>query len=175
MIMARVLIVVDMLEGFLRPGYPLYCGKGAENIIPFIKGKIEEYAKSDEPVIFVADHHADDDLEFQRFPKHCVAGTKESEVVSELKGIAKKEILIPKKRYSGFYGTNLDEILEKENPGMVEVVGVCTNICVLYTVEELKNRDYNVRVYKQGVASFDDDAHEWALKQMESVLGAEVV
>jgi len=42
-------------------------------------------------------------------------------------------------------------------------------------VESLRNRDYTVRVHKQGVASFDDEAHEFALKQMETVLGAEVV
>ncbi|HAG08307.1 MAG TPA: cysteine hydrolase, partial [Desulfotomaculum sp.] len=53
--------------------------------------------------------------------------------------------------------------------------GVCTNICVLYTVEELCNRDYKVVVYRQGVASFDLQAHNWALVQMESVLGAKVI
>jgi len=173
--MKKVLLVVDMLEGFLRKGYPLYCGETAEAIIPFVKAKVQEYAKANELVIFIADNHSPDDEEFKKFPAHCVRGSKESEVIEELKGIAKRELLIPKTRYSGFFGTNLEEILKNEDPELVEVVGVCTNICVLYTVEELANRDYKIRVYKQGVASFDQSAHNWALKQMESVLGAELV
>ena len=57
----------------------------------------------------------------------------------------------------------------------VSVVGVCTNICVFFTVEELCNRDKRVVVYREGVASFDEAAHAFALQQMESVLGAQVV
>ena len=173
--MSKVLIVVDMLDGFLRPGRALYCGPQSEAIIPFVRSKVEEYGKSGEPVIFVADNHEPEDLEFQRFPKHCVAGTKESEVVSELQGLAKNSIYLPKQRYSAFFGTDLEKRLKKLKPDLVEVVGVCTNICVLYTVEELRNRDIPTRVYRRGVASFDNEAHEWALKQMQSVLGAEIV
>jgi nicotinamidase/pyrazinamidase len=172
--MSRILLVIDMLEGFLRKQNPLYCGPTSEAIIPFVKGKIEEYSKTNELVIFVADNHDQHDWEFKKFPPHCVRGTHEAEVVHELKGIAKREMLIPKTRYSAFYKTNIDQVLEKEKPDLVEVVGVCTNICVLYTVEELENRDYHVRVYKNGCASFDQEAHEWALKQIKTVLGAEV-
>jgi len=82
---------------------------------------------------------------------------------------------VPKSRYSGFCKTNLNDILRDLDPEIVEVVGVCTNICVLYTVEKLRNRDYKVVVHRDGVASFDQDAHLWALKQMESVLGAEIL
>ena len=173
--MSKVLIVVDMLDGFLRPGRALYCGKQSEDIIPFVRSKVEEYGKAGEPVIFVADNHDPKDLEFQRFPKHCVAGTPESEVISELQGLAKNSVYLPKKRYSAFYGTDLEKRLKKLKPDLVEVVGVCTNICVLYTVEELRNRDIPTRVFREGVASFDLEAHEWALRQMQSVLGAEIV
>ncbi len=173
--MKKVLLVVDMLEGFLRRQYPLYCSAQAEAIIPFVKSEVEEYARSGELVVFIADSHDPDDLEFKKFPPHCIRGTKEAEVISELRGIAKKEVYIRKKRYSGFFGTNLDEVLKKEKPDLVEVVGVCTNICVLYTVEELANRDYRVMVHREGVASFDEDASSWALQQMSKVLGAEIV
>ena len=41
--MARVLLVVDMLEGFLRKEYPLYCSPEAEKIIPFVKPKYRAF------------------------------------------------------------------------------------------------------------------------------------
>jgi nicotinamidase/pyrazinamidase len=68
----------------------------------------------------------------------------------------------------------MNQIMKDLKPEMVEVVGLCTHICVMYTVEELCNRDYRVVVHRDGVASFDQEAHAWALKQMAEVLGAEI-
>lgn len=173
--MANVLIVVDMLEGFCREGYPLFCGEDAVKIIPFIKRNIEEYDERNLPVIFLADNHEADDKEFEMFPPHCIKGTKEADILPELFEAAKRKVLIPKTRFSGFHNTGLELYLNGFAPELVEVVGVCTNICVFFTVEGLRNRDYRVRVYREGVASFDRDAHNFALQQMEKVLGAEVV
>ena len=172
--MAQVLMVVDMLRGFCEEGRPLYCGPGVKPVIPFIRKLIEGANERNETVIFICDAHDPQDLEFQRFPPHCIAGSEEAEVIDELRGLAKNEIIIPKKRYSGFFGTNLEQVLTRLHAELVEVVGVCTNICVLYTVEELRNRDYAVRVHRRGVTSFDAGAHLFALQQMETVLGAEV-
>lgn len=173
--MRRVLFVIDMLKAFLVEGEPLYCGEKARSIIPFVLKKIEEFNKRDEFVFFICDRHRSDDTEFKRFPPHAVGGTESAELIDELKDVTKNAIYIYKQRYSGFFRTVLEEHLEAMKPDIVEVVGVCTNICVLYTVEELCNRDIAVRVYRDGVASFDEEAHEWALKQMESVLGAELL
>jgi len=172
--MKRALIVVDMLVGFLEEGKPLYCGDDARAIIPFVKNKIEEFVTSGEPVIFVKDSHAPDDAEFEMFPPHCVVGTDETELVEELRPYENKATVVPKSRYSGFYNTALAALLAELKPDLVELVGVCTNICVLYTVEGLRNRDYGVVVHRDGVASFDKNAHEFALAQMKDVLGAEI-
>jgi nicotinamidase/pyrazinamidase len=173
--MANVLIVVDMLEGFCTEGYPLFCGEDVLKIIPFIKKKIAEYSEQYLPVIFLADNHEPDDEEFEMFPPHCVKGTEEAEVLPELLDAARKRVLIPKTTLSTFHNTSLEYYVRGFAPETVEVVGVCTNICVLFTVEGLRIRGYKVRVYREGVASFDREAHDFALQQMEKVLGAEVV
>lgn len=173
--MGKVLIVVDMLKGFLEPKYALYCGDEARKVIPFARQLVEKYNREGQPVLFLADNHDQDDAEFEMFPKHCVQGSEEAELIEELAGLAKLENIIPKRRYSGFFGTDLEARLAELAPEVVEVVGVCTNICVFFTVEGLRNRDYSAVVYRAGVASFDKEAHEFALKQMESVLGAKVV
>ena len=172
--MSQVLLVVDMLKGFCEEGRPLYCGPSVSPIIPFIRKLIDGCNQRDETVVFISDSHEPDDLEFRMFPAHCVRGSEEAEVIDELRDVARNQIVVPKQRYSGFFGTNLEELLAGIGPELVEVVGVCTNICVLYTVEELRNRDYPVRVYRRGVASFDAGAHVFALQQMEKVLGAGV-
>jgi nicotinamidase/pyrazinamidase len=171
----RVLLVVDMLHDFVRKDGALYCGEAAAKIIPFVENKVKEFVSQGLPVILIMDVHDPEDYEFNRFPPHCVYGSAGAEIIEELQSLVEEysfTIRVPKNRYSGFFRTNLNVILKDLNPKTVEVVGVCTNICVLYTVEELCNRDYNVIVFRDGVASFDPDAHQWALRQMEEVLGA---
>lgn len=168
--MKKALLIIDMLKDFcVKDGILALDYKGntyAQPIIPFIAAKASEF----KDIIFICDSHDKDDVEFQRFPKHCIRGTEGAEIIDELKEI--KGTIITKQRYSGFYNTQLAQLIDSFDE--VHVVGVCTNICVLYTVEELCNRDKKVVVYSDGVASFDPEAHQFALKQMEQVLGAEI-
>ncbi|WP_027718518.1 isochorismatase family cysteine hydrolase [Desulfovirgula thermocuniculi] len=173
----KVLMVIDMLKDFLEPDGSLYCGQAARDIVPFVVEKVKEFMSQNEPVIFIMDAHEPEDAEFALFPTHCVYGTRGAELIEELASLAEEypfTIKVPKTRYSGFFRTGLSKILEDLQPEAVHVVGVCTNICVLYTVEELRNRDYRTIVYQKGVASFDEEAHRWALKQMQAVLGVEL-
>jgi len=84
-------------------------------------------------------------------------------------------IFIPKTRYSGFFGTSLARRLDEYNPDEVEVVGVCTSICVMDTVGDLANRDYKVTVPLNAVADFDEVAHHAALGRMGTLYGAEII
>ncbi|QRN84983.1 cysteine hydrolase [Clostridia bacterium] len=172
----EILLVIDMLNDFIKEDGALYCGPASQKMVPFVRDKIAQFRTKGAPVLFVADSHEPDDKEFDMFPPHCVKGTKGAKVLAGL--MEEGDRLIHKKRYSAFYGTQLEDILDSLRKGKdltVHVVGVCTNICVLYTVEELRNRDIRTVVYREGVASFDEAAHEFALTQMESVLGAELV
>jgi nicotinamidase-related amidase len=169
----NALIVSDMLNDFVDENGALYCGQSAQDIIQFIKGRIEAYRKSGDLVIYLQDSHAEDDKEFEKFPKHSVVGTWGQQIIPDLEP-QQGDIVIQKRRYDGFFGTDLNNLLEKHDIQTVEVVGVCTNICVMDTVGGLANRDYNVIVPKAGVADFDPESHEYALKRMEKIYGAKV-
>ena len=82
--MGNVLLVVDMLVGFLEAGHNLYCGDGAREIIPNVKRLIEGEQAKGSQVFFICDSHRPDDLEFEMFPVHCVKGTEEAEIIPEL-------------------------------------------------------------------------------------------
>jgi len=163
-----------MLKDFINKDGALYCGKHAETIVSFIKKKIDGCRVSDCRLIYICDSHDKDDKEFNMFKPHCIEGTEGAQVIDELKP-APQDIILKKKRYSGFYGTNLEKILKEINPDVVEVAGVCTSICVMDTVGGLRNRDYHVRVHKEGVADFDRDAHEFSLKRIKEIYGAEII
>lgn len=183
--MRRVLIVVDMQNDFVAEAGALSFPEARE-ILPFIRSKVEQALVEGHEVVFTLDTHFEDDAEFAKFPPHCLQGSWGQELVPELKELLGNNTenrvhFVQKNRYSGFYQTDLEEYLglaegnQRDRVEEVELVGVCTNICCFFTAEELANRDVPTRVYSQGVASFDQSAHTFALEQMKVVLGVEVV
>ena len=170
----KALIIVDMLNDFIDEKVSLYCGIAAREIIPFIKERLMLYRKNNDPVIYLADSHDENDKEFERFPAHCITGTWGNEIVPELTP-APGESVILKKRFSGFFGTDLENILKSSNINKVELVGVCTSICVMDTAGGLANMDFQITVPINCVADFDQEFHEFALKRMNRVYGADVV
>jgi nicotinamidase/pyrazinamidase len=170
--MPNVVLVVDMLRGFLEEGYNLYCGDDARKIIPNVQALLKRELSQGSKIFYICDTHLSDDLEFQMFPVHCIDGTPESEVIPELDSYPGERI--SKQRYSGFYNTNLEQRLQVLEPEKIIVCGVCTDICVMHTTADARNRDYQVDVPSDAVATFDTNAHAWALQHMEHILGARV-
>ncbi len=168
------LIVTDMLRDFIEPQGALYVGPQGREIIPFIARKTEEIRAQGGVVVYVCDAHALDDREFKYFAPHAVKGTWGAALIPELT-LKPGDYRVEKTRYSCFYNTDLEEILKKEQVEAIEVVGVCTSICVMETVKEAFDRDLPALVYREGVADFDPEAHAFALKHMARVLGAQVV
>lgn len=169
----KALIVIDMLEDFIRDDGALTTGKPGQEIVDFIKEKIKEYREAGHKIIYICDNHEIDDSEFDMFTTHCVKGTEGAEIISEI-APEDGDKIIPKRRYSSFFGTDLDLYLRENNIRDISLVGVCTNICVLYTACDARNLDYNVVVYEDGVASFDMEAHKFALKEIGTTLGCKV-
>ena len=170
--MSNAVLVIDMTKGFLEKGHALYCGDIARKIIPNIQVLLEREIARGAKILFLNDHHDPDDLEFRMFPPHSIEGTEETEVIPELAQFPGE--VIPKRRFSAFYGTTLGERLSQLKPEKVIVCGVCTDICVCHTVCDARDRDYEVEVPVDCVASFDEEAHRFALKHMEKVLGAKL-
>jgi len=177
--MPDVTIVVDVLNGFCKQGN--LASPRCDAAIPQIREAVEARRRAGDQLIFLADTHDPNDREFEVFPVHCVRGTVESEVVPELQPLLQAATLIRKRRYSGFFETDLEARLRAAQPGQVTVVGVCTDICVLHTVADLRNRDYRVVVPAAAVATFDgpghpaDEVQRWALAHLQRVLGARVL
>lgn len=170
----RALVVIDMIEDFAHEGGALYCGPSMARIIPVIKAEIDRARSAGEPVVYLTDAHMPDDAEFQIFPPHAIVGTKGAQVVPELAPTA-ADVVIPKRRYSGFFGTDLDITLREKGVDTLRLVGDCTNICVLYTAADARTLGYAVEVLEDGVTSFDAEAHRDALRELEKTLGAKVI
>jgi nicotinamidase/pyrazinamidase len=178
--LGRVLMVIDTQEGFTRQGN--LASETCTAAIPRIRAIVEAEGAAGTPVIFTKDSHREGDPEFEMFPPHCIVGTPEHELVEELRDFEPDAAaVIQKSRYSAFHETELDQVLKELNPDEVHVIGLCTDICVLHTTADLRNRDFAVTVRKDGVETFDapghgnEDVNRWALSHIESILGARVV
>jgi nicotinamidase/pyrazinamidase len=170
----KALLVIDMLKDFIDEKGALSVGPVGEKIIPFVKEKIEDFRQKGNPIIFICDNHEKDDKEFDMFPAHCIAQTAGAEIIEDV-DVKPEDKLIRKRRYSAFFGTDLDLYLREKAVDELYLVGVCTNICVLYTAADARNLAYKVNIYKEGVASFNEEAHEFALKEAENTLGCRLV
>jgi nicotinamidase-related amidase len=179
--MNSILLVIDMLNDFVHKDGALFFQTGGD-IVPVVIDRVEHYVKSKQRVIFICDAHDKNDKEFDRFPKHAVKDTWGARVVDPIFWVVLDyaEItidttdIIRKKRFSGFYGTSLGSELNIYKPDMIEVIGVCTSICVMDTVGELANRDYRISVPSNAVADFDPKAHVFALERMSKLYGADI-
>jgi nicotinamidase-related amidase len=173
----RALLVVDPLNDFLDDQGALYCGYEAERIIPRVIEAIEDHLKEDQPVIFLQTTHRENDPTFRLLPPHCIEGTWGWELIPVLVDYTRSDSVhvIQKSRYSGFYGTNLERLLDQLAPEVVTVVGVCTSVCVMDTVKDLWERGWRVQVLKGGVADTSDEAHRFALERMAKLYGVEII
>lgn len=121
-----IVFVVDMIEGFIHEG--ALHDKEIHKITANIK---ELLTNRNERAIFVADAHPPLTREFHSYPKHCVIGSNECEVVTELKPYIDE--LIRKNSTNTF--TSVDfQIFLKERIHQYKdiiIVGCCTDICIL--------------------------------------------
>ncbi|HTE86958.1 MAG TPA: isochorismatase family cysteine hydrolase [Dehalococcoidia bacterium] len=171
--MPNAVLIIDMVRGFMEPGHNLYCGDESRAVIPKVRDVAERELSHGSKLLFLCDNHAPDDLEFRIFPPHRIRGTHETEVIQELRDLPGE--IIPKTRYSAFHNTTLDDHLLHIGPQRLIITGVCTDICVLYTAEDARNRDFDVDVPIECVTSFDPQGHGFALDHMRRILGVHVL
>lgn len=169
------LLVIDMLEDFVRPGASLEV-PGTREILPALRRRVTRARRSGELVVYVCDSHRKNDPEFARmgWPPHAVAGTQGAAVVREI-APRPGDVVVEKQTYSGFYRSNLQSVLRRHDIRSVSLSGCVTNICILYTAADAAMRGYDVTVDEAVVAGLDDKSHRFALDQMEKVLGARVI
>ncbi|AVQ33431.1 cysteine hydrolase [Staphylococcus muscae] len=179
----RALLVVDYSYDFIAEDGKLTCGEAGQRIESFIVQRVQDYIANDDNVFFLMDLHEENDPyhpETKLFPPHNIIGTPGRELYGEVKELyetiqPKNNVhFINKRRYDSFYGTPLDALLRERNIDTVEILGVCTDICVLHTAVSAYNLGYHLIIPTAGVASFNQIGHEWALSHFKDTLGAKV-
>ncbi len=164
------ILVVDMLNEFLEPGGEMVLLEGRRIIEP-LNRLLAEGRRQGMRVVWLCDEHPTaDDREFQKRVPHCRAGTWNAGIVDAM-DVAPDELRIAKRRYSGFFGTDLDLRLREWGVRQVVVTGVVTNICVRSTVHDAYFFGYDVFVPEDCVSATSDREQASSLYDIDTHYG----
>lgn len=164
-----VLIVIDVLNDFFRK-QPLAGRRG--ELASAINELVRSFRASGQPIIWVRQEFkpdlSDAYLEMRKEDiSITIAGTEGAQLLPEL-DVQPMDTVIVKKRYSAFFGTNLDEVLSTFDPDVLVFAGVNTHACVRTTVSDGYQRDYEIIVASECTASNDEEHHEVTKRYFEN-------
>lgn len=171
-----VLVVIDIqVSSFTET-------QGGESSIPHMPDYAERMGKArfaidkarecNVPVIFIQEVHRPDLVDFGREldgseDVHCLENDRNTEIAKEQLGFLPNDYVIRKRRYSAFFGTDLEILLRGLKAETLLMCGGLTNVCVHYTFVDGHQSDYFCRVIEDCVAGSSLAAHEGALNAME--------
>ncbi|MDQ7903656.1 cysteine hydrolase [Phytohabitans sp. ZYX-F-186] len=123
------------------------------------------------PVVFVQEVHKPGLVDIGREldgaeGPHCVEGWPETELAPWVRP-RPDEFLIRKRRYSAFFGTELEIVLKAYKAETVLLIGGLTDVCIHYTAVDAHQHDYRVRVLTDCVGGSSREAHDAALRAVE--------
>lgn len=164
-------LVVDMLNDFVTGA--LKCDRGLK-IVPKTAELLNGCREKGIPVIFCNDAHIKGiDHELKLWGDHAIAGTEGAEVIPELQ-LCEKDYVVPKRRYSGFFHTDLDLLLKELGVDTVIMTGLHTHMCVRHTSADAYQLGYSVVVAKDATDSFTQEDYDYGIKYLKEVYGAEI-
>lgn len=162
----KVLCVIDMQNDFIDGALGT---KEAEAIVENVKAKIELYRKNGDTVIFTRDTHSEDYMNTQEGKNlpvpHCIKGSKGWEISEKLDTASDK--IIDKPTFGSFelaeYISTLADVEE------IELIGLCTDICVISNAMILKARftETSIKVDSSCCAGVTPESHTNALGAMK--------
>ena len=160
----KILYIVDMVNGFVKEGvmHDEYISHTISEQVRLIK----KFKKENQGIALIKEAHQENCIEFNTFPKHCVIGTSEAELVDELREYEDESLVYKKNSTSAIFAPNLiEDIKEMKNLKEVVVCGCCTDICVLNFVIPLKNylnqfdRDVKIFVVENATETYNSPTH----------------
>jgi nicotinamidase-related amidase len=174
--MAKTLIVIDMQNDFIDGSLGT---KEAQAIVPSVKKKIEEYKTRGDVIIFTRDTHDEDYLntnEGKHLPvKHCIEGTEGWKIHPDLDIETCEHIDKPNFGWPFWMSVGVlsederDYVVGYRDLEEIEIVGLCTDICVVSNALILKaNYPWaNITVDASCCAGVTPESHKAALTTMK--------
>lgn len=166
---STALIIIDLqTDVFTGGSLPIV---GAAALLPKAKRVLAAARRAKLPIIHFKEVHRKEMVDFGREldgaePVHCLETWPGTETHPELAPID-GEFAIAKRRYSCFFGTDLEILLKGLKVDTLVFMGAMTNVCIHYTAVDAHQRDYHFHAIEDCCVGSDWDAHWAALTAME--------
>jgi nicotinamidase-related amidase len=168
------LVMIDFQRDMYLPGNEGGIPRtgGAEQRVPLARALVDAARRHDVPVIFIQEVHRPDLIDFGRELDgqegvHCIEGQRLTEIAAEDVDFRPGDYFVPKRRYSAFFGTDLEILLKGLKAETLILTGGLTDVCVHYTFVDAHQHDYHCRVVEDCVGGSSHQAHDGALRAME--------
>jgi nicotinamidase-related amidase len=162
-----VLLIIDMIND----GFDGWDSESRRSLVANINRLAEIFRERELPVIWVRQEFESDlsdaFLEMRNGGiRKYIKGTHGAEILSELMQ-SPKDLTTIKKRYSAFFKTTLDEVLERHRPACLVLAGINTHACIRTTAIDAYQRDWEVVLAQDCIASYNPDWHKSSLEYLD--------
>lgn len=136
--MSSALVIVDGIRAFYDPAGIHHYPEVAATEEP-VERLLTQARSRDRLVVHAVERHRPGlvDFEQRKLPEHCLVGERDSEIWPRFAPVERdRELVLPKRRYSAFFATDLALVLREQGVETVIVAGVKTNVCIRATCQD---------------------------------------
>lgn len=172
--MKTALILVDVINDFFHPqgkNFKPEYQETLQNILLLLKTAREHGTTV---VHAMEGHHPAArqlDYEWKKLPPHCFLGEFDAEPVAGVDIQPEKEYVVRKRRFSGFFETDLNLLLREAGVERIILVGVKTHVCIRATAQDGFAYGYHVILPLEAVNSNYKHLHEASLEDIQRYMG----
>jgi nicotinamidase/pyrazinamidase len=154
-------IIVDMLGDSFKE--PRNREREEEKIVQPMKAFLDRCRTLSIPVIFANDSFLREDFLFKgKLKPYAIRGTPGEQVLHDL-GPEPTDIVLPKRRFSAFFKTDLDQTLRAYGLDAVAIGGINTHVCVIATALDAICHDFRTILLEDLCAAARREHHESTL------------
>jgi len=166
------LIVIDMVHDLLQPWLP----DPRQKLVQSTNALLGIVREAGRPVVWVRQEFRPDLSDaFAEMRANnirvTIAGTPGARIASDL-AVDPSDTVIVKKRYSAFFGTDLDAVLARLAPDGLILAGINTHACIRMSAIDAYQRDWEVVLAADCIGSYDRQHHDVSLRYMKGKIAA---
>lgn len=170
---STALILVDIINDFFDERGPNFYAHVSEAVEPLAE-LLAAARQADALVVHAVERHRSQvaDAEQPKLPVHCLEGSFEADFFPGFEPDQTRcEVVVPKRRYSSFFATDLALLLREQDIKRVVIAGVKTNVCIRATSQDAFAHGFEVVVPRQATNSNRRHLEEASLEDIDRYLG----
>jgi nicotinamidase-related amidase len=169
---SMALILVDVTNSFFLEGMPNHYPAAAEVVAP-LRQLLAQARAAQKIIVHAVEQHYPgfDDYEWRKLPRHHFIGDPDAAFFVGFEPAGPREIVMPKRRYSAFFATDLALFLHEQKVQRVVIAGVKTNVCIRATAQDAFASGFDVMVPRETTNSNRPHLAEASLEDIDRYIG----